>query len=135
MVRMRVEDYFPQGRRSWFRLHEKGGKHHQLPAHHTAEAYMDAYLAAAGFGPEHRKKSVFLSLEAQRHWTERAMDRREVWEMLKRRARKTGLRPHLLHHRLPGERRPAGGGATDGRARIGTYDGTIWQAQRRGVAR
>jgi site-specific recombinase XerD len=48
MVKMRVEDYYTQGRRSWFRLHEKGGKHHQLPARHNAEAYVDAYLEAAG---------------------------------------------------------------------------------------
>ena len=32
---MRVEDYFPQGKRWWLRLHEKGGKHHEMPVHHT----------------------------------------------------------------------------------------------------
>lgn len=36
-IRMNVEDYYPQGRRMWFRLHEKGGKHHEVPAHHKAE--------------------------------------------------------------------------------------------------
>ena len=45
---MRVEDYYQSGKRWWFRLHEKGGKLHQVPAHHNAEAYMDAYLAEAG---------------------------------------------------------------------------------------
>jgi integrase/recombinase XerD len=29
-------------------LHEKGGKRHELPAHHLAEAAVDAYLDAAG---------------------------------------------------------------------------------------
>ena len=28
---MRVEDYFPQGKRWWLRLHEKGGKNHEMP--------------------------------------------------------------------------------------------------------
>ena len=32
VVTLRVEDYFQQGRRSWLRLHEKGGKRHDLLA-------------------------------------------------------------------------------------------------------
>ena len=32
---MKVEDYYPNGKRWWLRLHEKGGKFHELPAHHT----------------------------------------------------------------------------------------------------
>lgn len=35
MVAMRVEDYYPQQKRWWVRLHEKGGKRHEMPAHHT----------------------------------------------------------------------------------------------------
>ena len=45
---MNVGDYFPQGKRWWFRLHEKGGKPHDMPAHHKAEEYVYAYLDAAG---------------------------------------------------------------------------------------
>jgi hypothetical protein len=45
---MNVEDYFPKGKRFWLRLHEKGGKYYEVPAHHNAEAYVDAYLEAAG---------------------------------------------------------------------------------------
>ncbi len=48
MHAMRVEDYYAQGRRSWLRLHEKGGKQHEMPAHHYLEAYIDAYVEAAG---------------------------------------------------------------------------------------
>ena len=51
-VHMRVEDYYQNGKRWWFRLHEKGGKRHEVPAHHNAEAYMDAYLEAAGIADE-----------------------------------------------------------------------------------
>src|SRR4029453_15201576 len=40
---MRVEDYFPQGKRWWLRLHEKGGKNHEMPVHHTLELYLDEY--------------------------------------------------------------------------------------------
>ena len=48
VVAMRVEDYYPQGKRWWVRLHEKGGKRHEMPAHHNLEAYLDAYIDAAG---------------------------------------------------------------------------------------
>ena len=50
-VGMRVRDYRTQGRRAFFRLAEKGGRFNEVPAHHTAAEYVDAYLAAlAGEG-------------------------------------------------------------------------------------
>ena len=48
VTKMRVEDYYTQGRRRWVRLHEKGGKRHEMPCHHHLEAYLDEYIAAAG---------------------------------------------------------------------------------------
>ena len=51
-VAMRVEDYYPKGKRWWVRLHEKGGKRHEMPAHHNLEAYLDAYIKAAGVGDD-----------------------------------------------------------------------------------
>ena len=41
VVGMRRQDYFLQGTRGWLRLHEKGGKRHDVPAHHRAEAADD----------------------------------------------------------------------------------------------
>ena len=38
VVAMRVEDYYPNGKRWWVRLHEKGGKRHEMPAHHCQSA-------------------------------------------------------------------------------------------------
>ena len=60
---MRVEDYFQSGKKWRFRLHEKGGKLHDVPAHHSAEEYLDAYLDAAGLWGE---KKAPLS-QATRH--------------------------------------------------------------------
>ena len=68
MVAMTVEDYYAQGKRSWLRLHEKGGKQHEMPAHHTLEEYIDAYVKAAGItgdckgplfrtAPRHRREA------------------------------------------------------------------------------
>ena len=59
VIGMNIEDYYPQGRRMWFRLHEKGGKHHEVPAHHKVEEYMDAYLEA--IEPINAKKTPLLS--------------------------------------------------------------------------
>ena len=49
---MRVEDVFVQNRRLWVRLREKGGKRHEMPCHHTLEAYLHAYLDETGIGAD-----------------------------------------------------------------------------------
>ncbi|CAN7734607.1 tyrosine-type recombinase/integrase [Caballeronia sp. LjRoot29] len=49
---MRVEDVYVQHRRLWVRLREKGGKQHEMPCHHTLEAYLHAYLDGTGIGAE-----------------------------------------------------------------------------------
>src|SRR4029079_350557 len=54
-VSMKVEDFYAEGKRWWFRLHEKGGKRHEVPAHHNADEYLDAYLKVSGIAAE--KKS------------------------------------------------------------------------------
>src|SRR4051812_18915716 len=36
----------------WVRLHEKGGKQHDMPAHHLLETYMDAYLTETGIASD-----------------------------------------------------------------------------------
>ena len=41
---MRVENVYTQNKRLWVRLREKGGKQHEMPCHHTLEAYLDAYI-------------------------------------------------------------------------------------------
>jgi hypothetical protein len=48
VIGIQAEDYYPHGKRWWFRLHEKGGKFHEVLAHHKAEGFMGAYLRATG---------------------------------------------------------------------------------------
>lgn len=97
VVGMNVEDYFQKGKRWWFRLHEKGGKYHQVPAHHKAEEYLDAYLALASFA-EAKKTPLFRSANRLRQLTQRRLHRTEVWKMIRRRARQAGLPTHIGCH-------------------------------------
>src|SRR6266571_5461641 len=73
-IHMRVEDYYQNGKRWWFRLHEKGGKRHEVPSHHNAEAYTDAYFDAAGIWAE-KKGPLFRSVDKYKKLTENAMTR------------------------------------------------------------
>ena len=94
---MKVEDYYTEGRRAWFRLHEKGGKRHEVPAHHNAEDYLDAYIAAAGIA-DARKTPLFRSIDRHRQLTLRPMHRIDAWRMIKRRAQAIGLPEDICNH-------------------------------------
>lgn len=89
-VGMNVEDYYPNGKRWWFRLHEKGGKFHEVPVHHQAERFVDAYLTAVGIGSE-KHTPLFRSVDRHGRLTDRRLIRQRVLEMIKRRARQAGL--------------------------------------------
>lgn len=89
-VAMRMEDYYAEGKRWWFRLHEKGGKLHQIPAHHTAEAYLDAWIEASGIGQD-RRLPLFRTLDRHRQVTEHGMTRNDAFRMIKRRSRAAGV--------------------------------------------
>lgn len=97
VVAMNVEDYFSQRKRFWFRLHEKGGKLHDVPAHHQAEELMDQYLATAGIAGE-RGSPIFRTLDRRRRLTSDRLDRREALAMIKRRAKKAGFPTTICCH-------------------------------------
>jgi site-specific recombinase XerD len=97
-VAMRVEDYYATGKRWWVRLHEKGGKRHEMPCHHNLEAYLDAYLQAAGI-LEAKKSPLFRSARGRTdELTELAMHRVDVWRMIRRRAKGAGLDAEICCH-------------------------------------
>ena len=81
VVGMRRQDYFRQGTRGWLRLHEKGGKRHDVPAHHRAEAAVEAYLVAGGI--EDAKAPLFQSVDRSRRLSGRSLTRRVVLAMIK----------------------------------------------------
>jgi site-specific recombinase XerD len=97
-VGMRVEDYFPQGKRWWLRLHEKGGKQHEMPVHHTLEEYLDSYIQAAGI-LEDRKGPLFRATNGKTGiLSDRSLDREDAFHMVRRRAGKAGIETKIGCH-------------------------------------
>jgi site-specific recombinase XerD len=98
VVAMRVEDYFANGKRWWVRLHEKGSKRHEMPAHHKLEAYLDEYIRAAGSAGE-PKSPLFRSARGRTgELTGEAMNRVDAWRMIQRRAGERGLKVKIGCH-------------------------------------
>lgn len=97
-VGMNVEDYYIQGRRSWLRLHEKGGKYHEMPCHHRLEDFMDAYLDAVG-RPGDKKRPLFrTAVTRTKRLTGNRMTRKDVWRMIRRRAVEAGIETPIGCH-------------------------------------
>ena len=95
---MKVDDYYPNGKRWWLRLHEKGGKFHEVPAHHLAEKYLDAYLQAAGIKDD-AKGWLFRSAAGNSgRLTDKPLNRHNAFHMVKRRAKAAGVSPRICNH-------------------------------------
>jgi len=95
---MRVCDYYPRGKRYWIRLHEKGGKFHEVPAHCTAEAYMDTYIHAAGISAEPDSPLFRTTVGKTKRLTSRRLARRDALRMIRRRALAAGLSNRVCCH-------------------------------------
>jgi site-specific recombinase XerC len=98
VVAMRVEDYYPEGKRWWVRLHEKGGKRHEMPAHHKLEAYLDEYLLAAGIRDDSRGPLFRSAIGKTGELNDKPMHRVDAYRMIRRRAAETGFEVKLGCH-------------------------------------
>ncbi|MBV9828306.1 MAG: tyrosine-type recombinase/integrase [Alphaproteobacteria bacterium] len=98
VVAMRVEDYYPSGKRWWVRLHEKGGKRHEMPAHHKLEAYLDEYLAGAGIREDGRGPLFRSAVGKTGVLNARPMNRVDAYRMIRRRALEAGFQVKLGCH-------------------------------------
>ena len=97
-VALKVEDYYPQKKRWWVRLHEKNGKLNEMPCHHRLELYLDEYLHGADISAD-RKGPVFrTAIGKTGRLTPQAMTRADVYRMIKRRARAAGIQTHIGCH-------------------------------------
>jgi integrase len=95
---MRVEDYYPMGKRWWVRLHEKGGKRHEMPAHHNLEAYLDAYITAAAIRDSGKTPLFRPAAGRTGTLTDKPMNRVDAYRMIQRRASELGMRVRIGCH-------------------------------------
>ena len=126
---MRVADYYTQGHRSYFRLHEKGGKFLIVPAHHVVQAYMAEYVSRAGLAG-HPKSPLFRSAGPWRgidQLTSRPLGSVNALGMIKRRAKAAGLPPQICAHSFRGTgitEYLRAGGTLETAARIAGHEST-----------
>ena len=99
VVGMNIEHFFAQRRRMWFRLREKGGKDHDVPAHRKAEDYVDAYLDSAGIRNE-LQGPLFRTIDCRRQLTNSRMQRGDALRMMKRRAKRAGIASRVCCHTM-----------------------------------
>ena len=93
VVAMQVEDYFANGKRWWVRLQEKGGKRHEMPAHHKLEEFIDEYLDAAKIRDQ-GKTPLFRSAAGKTGiLTDRPMHRVDAYQM--ERSEGSGMRADI----------------------------------------
>jgi integrase len=77
---MKVSDFYENGRRRWFRLLEKAGKHHEVPVHHKAQDYVAEYLERAAF----QQNAPLFQTFRKKKPTGRPMSRSEAYRMIRR---------------------------------------------------
>jgi integrase/recombinase XerD len=97
-LHMNVDDYYPQGKRWWVRLHEKGGKRHEMLAHHKLEAFLDEYIRAAGIGDEGKSPLFRSTLGRTGLLNGAAMHRIDAYRMIQRRAAELGMKVKIGCH-------------------------------------
>jgi site-specific recombinase XerD len=93
---MKVKDYFTQGRRGWARLHEKGGKEHEVPCHHMLEKLLDDYIAAAGIAGD--AEGPLFRTTGRKTGQAQAMWQQDVYRMIQRRAAAAGIKTKIGNH-------------------------------------
>jgi site-specific recombinase XerD len=96
-IGMTVGDVYVQGRRTWIRLHEKGGKVHEVPCHSQLEAWLHAYMDGASISD--CRGVLFQSVTGRSGGLSgKAMAQADVFRMIGRRAMAAGIRTRVGCH-------------------------------------
>ena len=98
VVNLKVEDYYPSGKRFLLRFKEEGGKEKELPVHHKLEELLDEYLKATGLGSEPGSLLFPAAVRKTGKLSRRPLARTDAADMLKRRLKQAGLPAHYSPH-------------------------------------
>ena len=96
VIKMQIDDVYVQGRRTWVRLHEKGGKEHEMPCHHNLDDYLHAYLQAVQ--PSVKAYLFCTAMGRSAMLSSRPMSQSDVWRMIGRRAEQAGIKTKIGCH-------------------------------------
>jgi site-specific recombinase XerC len=97
-IAMKVEDVYVQNRRLWVRLHEKGGKRHEMPCHHTLEEYLHAYLDGVGISGD-TKSPLFRTIRrGTGQLSDTPLPQANAYSMVRRRAIAAGIGTRIGNH-------------------------------------
>ena len=95
---MKVEDVYVQNRRLWVRLHEKGGKRHEMPCHHNLETYLHAYIDGCGLASD-PKGPLFRTIgRGTDELTTTPLPQANAYAMIRRRAASAGIETKIGNH-------------------------------------
>lgn len=98
---MTLEDLVQTAGRSWLRLHEKGGKVHEMPVHHRLLEHLESYLVM--LGPQEPKSPLFrAALGRTGRLGSEALNRHDAYAMVRRRAIKAGVVEKIGNHSFRG---------------------------------
>jgi site-specific recombinase XerC len=109
---MKVEDVYVQNRRLLVRLHEKGGKGHEMPCHHNLDAYLHAYFDGCGLVTD-PKGPLFRTIgRGTDPLTTTPLPQANAYATIRRRAAAADIMTKVGNHRSgrPGSRRISGTG-------------------------
>jgi site-specific recombinase XerD len=94
VIGMKVRDYFTQGRRGWVPLHEKGGKEHEVPCHHSLEKLLDDYIEAASIAGD--PNGPLFRSTGRKTGAAQALWQQDVYRMIQRRAATAGIATRMV---------------------------------------
>ncbi len=97
-IGMRVEDVYPQNRRLWVRLHEKGGKQHAMPCHHNLESYLHAYIDGARLASDPKALLFQTYSRATGQLTGNPLPQANAYAMIQRRAKAADITTKIGNH-------------------------------------
>jgi site-specific recombinase XerD len=97
-LKMRVEDAYVQNRRTWVRLHEKGGKRHEMPCHHNLDTYLHAYIEGVGIAGDEKGHLFRTAMGRTGELSDRPMSQSDAWRMIRRRASAAGISTKIGNH-------------------------------------
>ena len=97
-LQMKVEDVYTQQRRLWVRLHEKGGKRHEMPCHHSLEEYLVAYLDGCGLRDAPRSPLFRTIGRGTGVLSQIPLPQASAFQMVRRRAAAAGIATAIGNH-------------------------------------